>query len=421
MYNYDELIKEYDNPNNSIWAYPPHIFEYKLPKIGFKIHVSATILNAADIFVRVQKVLSECSVSYKVISSLKNLSILNSGDFGYSQVGKFITIYPKDAEVFSKVIELLYHATLVFQSVDIPSDFRYKNSRVIFYPYGELSLPNPDEKLQDKRLREIPENIAVPIEDFYIKRYENFPSNYTPLICMRARGKSRVFHGIDTLNNIPIVIKEGLMLGEVSLDGYDGANSVMQEQKILLTVSDIRAFPSLIDYFYVGSSFVVIEEYKEGKTLKEVLESEKCSQITLQRDNILLQLIDIFIILERRQIFIGDLSPDNIILSSNGEISLIDVEYYRFHQQEIPHALGTSGFWCSKYSDNHATIYAFFALWYYLSFPSEYQKLLLKQEPMYDCNIERYQSICEDMPAIIEIKDYKTILKILRDYIIGGK
>ena len=39
MYNYDELIKEYDNPNNSIWAYPPHIFEYKLPKIGFKIHV----------------------------------------------------------------------------------------------------------------------------------------------------------------------------------------------------------------------------------------------------------------------------------------------------------------------------------------------------------------------------------------------
>lgn len=130
---------------------------------------------------------------------------------------------------------------------------------------------------------------------------------------------------------------------------------------------------------------------------------------------------DIFIILERRQIFIGDLSPDNIILSSNGEISLIDVEYYRFHQQEIPHALGTSGFWCSKYSDNHATIYAFFALWYYLSFPSEYQKLLLKQEPMYDCNIERYQSICEDMPAIIEIKDYKTILKILRDYIIGGK
>lgn len=67
------------------------------------------------------------------------------------------------------------------------------------------------------------------------------------------------------------------------------------------------------------------------------------------------------------------------------------------------------------------TIYAFFALWYYLSFPSEYQKLLLKQEPMYDCNIERYQSICEDMPAIIEIKDYKTILKILRDYIIGGK
>ncbi len=129
----------------------------------------------------------------------------------------------------------------------------------------------------------------------------------------------------------------------------------------------------------------------------------------------------IFIILERRQIFIGDLSPDNIILSSNGEISLIDVEYYRFHQQEIPHALGTSGFWCSKYSDNHATIYAFFALWYYLSFPSEYQKLLLKQEPMYDCNIERYQSICEDMPAIIEIKDYKTILKILRDYIIGGK
>ena len=93
MCNFDELIADYSVDDNSIWAYPPHDYAYTLPEKGFKIHISATTINACYIFNHVRNILDEERISYKVISSDKNLALLNSGDFGYSQIGKFITVY----------------------------------------------------------------------------------------------------------------------------------------------------------------------------------------------------------------------------------------------------------------------------------------------------------------------------------------
>src|SRR3954467_6261483 len=49
------------------------------PEQGWKLHLSATPRSAVE-----------------VLSSIKLLSAVNSGLFGISQIGKFITIYPSD-------------------------------------------------------------------------------------------------------------------------------------------------------------------------------------------------------------------------------------------------------------------------------------------------------------------------------------
>ncbi len=61
------------------------------------------------------------------------------------------------------------------------------------------------------------------------------------------------------------------MLGELDPLGVDGANSVMNEKDILCAVEDTNMFPKLIDYFYVGSSFYIIEEYVEDYALLQLI------------------------------------------------------------------------------------------------------------------------------------------------------
>ena len=376
-------------------------------------------MNDYEIFIRVEKILKDFKVLYKVISSSNKLAELNSGDLGYTQIGKFVTVYPRNNQEFIELIESLYRATIGFQAVDIPSDFRYKNSCVIFYRYGEMCVSDGDTQSLDLREKIIPEGIVVPIKDYYIKRFEKFPERYIPIMCMRARGKSRVFQCIDASEKIKVITKEGLMLGEVNLNGLDGANSIMQEKEILLALSDVPAFPRIIDSFYVGSTFVIVEEFKEGKTLKQLFEDEEYSLIELHKKRILSQLLDLLVVLHQKEICVGDLSLDNIILNDEGGISLIDVEYYRMYNQVDDNMLGTAGFWCKEYRGNKATRYAFISLWYYLSFPLNYSEFLKNTNSIYKCNLDKYQLICDDAIQIMETDDQDRALKLLRNHIIG--
>ena len=69
------------------------------PSQGWKIHVSATILSACDIFRLIAPYLKKRDTLVKATKSLTELQKLNAGIFyGFSQVGKFITIYPESTE-----------------------------------------------------------------------------------------------------------------------------------------------------------------------------------------------------------------------------------------------------------------------------------------------------------------------------------
>jgi hypothetical protein len=65
---------------------------------GWKLHVSATILSARPIFRLIAPYLKRRNIWFKAPKSLVELHKLNSGIFyGFSQVGKFVTVYPQSA------------------------------------------------------------------------------------------------------------------------------------------------------------------------------------------------------------------------------------------------------------------------------------------------------------------------------------
>src|SRR5215471_10455381 len=85
-------------PEKSIWRFSrfggPEDQEQ-----GWKIHIAATVLSANKMLGCVAPMLAEAGYMFKGPASLQELARINSGlYYGFSQVGKCLTVYPKSSE-----------------------------------------------------------------------------------------------------------------------------------------------------------------------------------------------------------------------------------------------------------------------------------------------------------------------------------
>lgn len=152
--------KENDLPIT--WAYPNYSIEGNLLDQGFKLHISVTILNAEQIFDLAVPFLLKNKNLFKVIGTFFLLRKLNDGQLGFTQVGKFITIYPSSTE---KAVQLAHQLDKIlsgFEAPFIPSDKQLHPNSIIYYRYGKfkkdkdqkgpdmLILPN-GQQIEDNR------------------------------------------------------------------------------------------------------------------------------------------------------------------------------------------------------------------------------------------------------------------------------
>src|SRR5258708_30938810 len=95
--------------DDSIWRYSRTSSEGD-PDQGWKLHVSATILNAPRILERIAPFLIKAAVQFKAARSLDDVLRLNSGfRHTYTQVGKIITVYPRNDEEAVYLTLTLHH------------------------------------------------------------------------------------------------------------------------------------------------------------------------------------------------------------------------------------------------------------------------------------------------------------------------
>ena len=106
---------------------------------GWKLHVSATILSATEVLRRVVPVLTDQRAAFKVAASFGCLADLNSGAGGYSQVGKFITVYPDSDESAVAIAKELEKATRGLAGPRVPTDQQLNDSSIVSYRYGGFS------------------------------------------------------------------------------------------------------------------------------------------------------------------------------------------------------------------------------------------------------------------------------------------
>jgi serine/threonine protein kinase len=338
------------SPECSMWSYSRES-SVEDPEQGWKLHISATVLNAHLILRKVGSILAGRGIQYKAPSSLQALHRLNTGlQESYSQVGKVITVYPRTTREAVSLARQLHKITLHFVAPTVPFDHRYRAKGNLYYRYGafkalEIELPKGrrEPAIRDFAGNLIPDvarsEIAPPawVEDPFarnepqasVKSNKITKPSFRVFRALSQRGKGGVYHAFDMRGEVPrlCLLKEGRIAGEVGWDGRDGRWRVRHEKKVL-TILRKRGLnvPRIYTSFESSGNYYLVTEFIEGESLHSFL-LKRQRRITVAK--VLRLAIDLssFIAQIHATGWVWrDCKPANLILTKTGQLRALDFE-----------------------------------------------------------------------------------------------
>jgi hypothetical protein len=134
---------------------------------GWKLHVSATVSGVDSLFERVLPCLARHGAHFKMVAERDAILQLSAGNFGETQIGKVITVYPRnDAEAVALARELIEH-TRGIVGPRIATDLHL--GEAVYARYGGVRpritvdrLGEPAELIPDGRGNWVPDLRPVP-------------------------------------------------------------------------------------------------------------------------------------------------------------------------------------------------------------------------------------------------------------------
>ena len=332
--------------DSSIWRYSRVRNDSDIDQ-GWKLHISANILTANKTFVAVASYLTRRGVLFKAPCSLQELHKLNSGFYyGYSQVGKFITIYPQSPEQARTLAVRLHKLTYGLSAPIVPFDCRFAFNSNVYYRYGSFKPQSIDGRpvMKDENGILVPDsrygNGSVsktkkdPLKS--TKRESNTlgASNLstTPYRALRAisqRGKGGVYKAVD-LSVVPerlCIIKQGRNGGEITWTGHDGRWLVKNEATVLsaLRTAGVEV-PEIYSKFRLQDDHFLVLEFIEGETLESFLLKRQRRLSLTKTVKLLIQACVLLESIHEAGWVWRDCKPSNLILTSSGTLRPLDFE-----------------------------------------------------------------------------------------------
>jgi len=341
-------------PPGSIWRYSRESYSDD-PGQGWKLHLAASVLTAAEALQRVAPFLRCRNALYKAPVALDELGKLNSGiHYGYSQVGKFLTIYPRTNREALQLARKLHKLTCRMAAPSVPFDLRYRSDSCIFYRYGAFRpLDNGDQDDERTHVIRDPSGNLVPdirnsekpptwaLDPFvrngaHATANTNARSAITPLQttykafrALAQRGKGGVYQAVDLSTAPPrlCVLKEGRRNGETSWDARDGFWRVRYEKQVLTSLLNAGIkVPAMYSAFQTESNYFVALEFIEGENIEKYLlrrERKLTIAAALKRS---IQAALLLSGIHKAGWVWRDCKPRNLILTDKGELRPIDFE-----------------------------------------------------------------------------------------------
>jgi class IV lanthipeptide synthase len=376
--------------NGSAWRFSREASPDE-PQQGWKLHVSSTVLNGCDILSLVAPLLVERGVQFKAPASLEEIRKINSGVYyGYSQVGKILTIYPNSSDEAVALAQLVAEATQHLFAPDVPFEEKFGNKGCVFYRYGAFrqldletsdgrrqhAIKNPDgELISDDRYAAdyVPPWTTDPFAKYAPPSPDTnagpLAGKYLAFEAITQRGRGGVYRALDvsTKDVRDCIIKEGRCAGEMTWDGRDGVRRIQNEQLVLESLRLNNAnVPHVYDTFEEENNAYLVLEFIEGQTLHEWLTKRKrrlsirqCLQIGEQVSSILARV-------HSAGWLWRDCKTSNFMMTKTGELRPIDFEGACPASDPDEEPWGTYGFTPPSTSRVNDDLYALGAMLYFL-------------------------------------------------------
>ena len=312
---------------------------------GWKLHVSATPLSAPVVLARVVEVLARHRCPFKFAATLAELSNLVSREQDRGAVGKFVTVYPPDDRAATAIAEELHEATMGLPGPRILSDRAYKPGSLVHYRYGVFSAPlvldndgsyasrltAPDGTLvTDKRnpwyspppwascpfeSGEAPVRSAAPeavlLADRFVVRQ-----------AVRHSAKGGVFLAEDRETGGTVIVKQARPHMGAKLSGRDERDNLRHEWQMLGLFGPLGITARRVALFDKDDSLFLVQERVEGAVLT-AWAGERPRETVL---HLVGRLVDLVATVHEQGYIVRDLTPNNVIVTDDGDVRLIDLE-----------------------------------------------------------------------------------------------
>lgn len=342
-------------PSDTWMFYAPG--ECSLPSQGWKIHISSCMDDAERVVDAVWDYCVAQELAFKFLRSKPVVVMLNSKQAFRGSSGKLVTIYPPDENQLELVLKELDVILNGVQGPYILSDLRYGDGP-LFVRYGGFAerhcLSESGERvlaLEDGAGRLVPDvrgpTFALPpwvtLPDFLQPHLDARNSVTTTGLpyeiesVLHFSNGGGVYLARDRRTQERVVLKEGRPHAGLDLAGRDAVTRLTHERDILERLSGLDVVPALRDYFTLGDHHFLVEEFIDGNPLQRLLvhryplSHPDCTQETLA--DYAEWALDMITRVERaadelheRGVVFGDLHPQNVLVSGEGRLVLIDFE-----------------------------------------------------------------------------------------------
>jgi len=357
------------------WAYATPVAA-RSPEQGWKLHVSATAASAPDVLAACVPILVAEGAPFKFAAGQHVVRILTATNADRASGGKFITVYPADDAQAVRLAEACHQATEGLEGPVILSDRAYRPGSLVHYRYGGFSdqpaidadgvvvhlikgpdgAPLPDERTPTYRA---PSWLADPFQPAVEAPASGAPPSPAAPATVLLNGRYRVQGALhhankggtylaeDTATGKPVVIKEGRP--HVGDEGHGDARArIRHEARMLALAECLRRTPHLVDLFEQGGHVFLVEEYVDAPSLREIVEGDGAAPAApLPADEIMTlaaALAETLAAFHAAGIVIGDFNPNNVLVTDDGRLVVVDLEHARPVTEPATGPAGTPGY-----------------------------------------------------------------------------
>jgi len=337
-----------------------------LPAQGWKLHLSATPASAAQVLERALPVLVDACCAFKFAADAERARWLSSARCPRETIGKFLTAYPNDQELFCWLAEELDRVTAGLAGPQILSDRRYRPGSIVHYRFGgfvdQLELDDDGcyrrgvvdpagRTVEDRREAwyappswvqpPFPEAAAAPAGP---SRPVLVGGRFLLRQAIRHSSRGGVFRGLDQVTGRPVVVKQARAYIDLDPSGRDCRDLLRHAFKLLGLLAPLGLAPRPVGLVEEHDHVFLAHEAVAGTTLRDWVARHLPGGAPIEAGlRLARSLVGLMDRVHREGLVMVDVSPTNVIVDPTGGLWLTDLDHAVWEGQPI-YPVGTPGY-----------------------------------------------------------------------------